>query len=364
MEGQAGLFEKRWDRFTLDEHPDVSARVMAIGIGGVGCKTVRRMAEARIQGVELVAVDTDIQELKESNASIKLEIGVHLTRGQGCCGNPQLGRKAALDEAERILDLIKGFDMIFVVGGQGGGTFTGAAPIFAGLAGEVGALAVAAATMPFSLQGLTCRRYAEVGIQELREAANAVIAVSSEDLHRTLDEDALLGDSVSLTEDLFCRTVRDLAEIVTKPGILKVEFCDLRAVLQNRGVILIGTGISEGPNRAAEAVQRAITNPMLDEMPYTEAKSVLINVAGSRQSLRLYDAKCAARIFEEQASLEDMVIGAIYDDSMGERLKVTVIASGPIRDTAEQPAQWNSVSKSKTDWEELDRPAFRRRQTF
>ncbi|MEJ2082727.1 MAG: cell division protein FtsZ, partial [Acidobacteriota bacterium] len=254
MEGQAGLFGNRRNRFTLEDHPDVTARAIAIGIGGIGCKTVRRMVEARIQGVELAAVDTDIRELRHSNAPITLEIGVPLTQGLGCCGNPQLGRRAALDEVERILDLIKGFDMVFVIGGEGGGTFTGAAPIFAGLACEVGAIAVAAATMPFSLQGLTRRRLAEVGIRELKEAANAVIAVPNEDSHRTPDDGVLRGDTVSHTEDLFCRTVRDLAEIVTKPGILKVEFCDLQAVMQKRKVILIGTGISEGPNRAAEAV--------------------------------------------------------------------------------------------------------------
>lgn len=366
MDGQAGLFAKRRNTFTLDDQPDVSAKIMAIGIGGIGRKFIDRMVEEGIQGIELVAADTDIRELRRSRAHIKLEIGMQITQGLGCCGNPQLGRKAALHEAELILDLIKGYDMVFVIGGEGGGTFTGAAPIFAALASEIGGIAIAAATMPLGVQGLNRGESARIGIQELKQAAEAVIAVSNEDLHRRLGDDVLLEDSTGFAEDVFCRAVQDLAEIVVKPGILKLELCDMQAVMQQRRVILIGTGIAEGPNRAAEAVQRAITNPMLEEMPVTEAKSVLINVTGSRQSLRLYDAKCAAGCIEELASLDDRVIGALYDDSMEDRLKVTLIASGGIEDAHEPSPLRNGASsfRSRTNWEELDRPAFRRRQAL
>jgi len=384
MDEQTGLFEKRRDTFAFEEQPGVPAKIMAIGIGGIGVKAINRMVEAKIQDVELVAVDTDIRELRRSQASIKLEIGTNITKGLGCSGNPQLGRMVALEEAECILDLLKGHDMIFVIGGEGGGTFTGAAPILTGIASEIGTLAIAMATMPFSLQGVTRRKYAEIGIQELKEAADALIVVSNDDLQSTLDDDVLLKDSFSFAEDIFCGAVRDLAEIIIKPGIPNLELSDVRAIMQQSGVIVIGTGIAEGPNRATEAAQRAITNPMLEEMPITEAKSVLMNVTGSRQSLRLYEVKSAARVIEEQANLDDMVIGAMYDDSMDNRLKVTVIASNLIRDISEQsenfglhigttpniaaieePVQWNGSSnfKNKTNWEELDRPAFKRRQS-
>jgi cell division protein FtsZ len=341
------------------------------------------MVKEQITGLDFVAIDTDIRELRYSQASIKLEIGRNITRDSGCGGNPRLGREIALEETERMLELLKGYDMVFVIGGEGGGTFTGAAPIFAGLAAEIGALSIAMATMPFSLQGMTRNKQAETGIRELKQAADALIAVYNEDLHRALDDDVLLEDSFSLAENIFCSTVRDFAAIVAKPGILNLELSDLRAIMQQRGVILIGTGLAEGANRAAEAAQRAVANPLLEDMPITEAKAVLMNVAGSKQSLRLHEAKSAANVIEEQASLEDMVIGTMYDESLEDRLKVTVIASGALRKPSEQrddfnlriaPAdnvvtleesdRWDRTSgpQNKINWDELDRPAFHRRQ--
>ncbi len=382
MDGQSGLFPNNGNTFAFDERPQVPAKIVVLGLGGIGIKSINRLVEAQIPGVEFIAVDTDKRELRNSRASIKLEIGMNIATGSGCGGDPKLGRKIVLEEAERILDLFKGLDMIFILGGEGGGTFTGGAPIFAGLAAEIGALSIAMATMPFSLQGLTRRQYAETGFQELKEAADVLIAVSNEHLYGILDKDVLLEDSFSFAERVFCDAIRDLAELITKPGILRLELSDVRAIMQQRRVNLIGMGIAEGPNRASDAVQSAIANPLLKDMPITQAKSVLINVSSSRQSLRLHEAKSAAKAIEEQASLEDMVIGAMYDDSMGDRLKVTVIASGPIRNTSEQfdhfglrigttgsaltmeqSPRWDgsSSSKNKTNWEELDRPAFRRR---
>jgi cell division protein FtsZ len=385
MDEQAGLFEKKKSAFTFDEQLQVPAKIVAMGIGGIGLKSINRMVEAKIPGVELMAIDSNVRVLRKSRASIKLEIGTRSTKGSGCSGNPKLGRKIALEEAERMLDLLKGCDMVFLIGGEGGGTFTGAAPIFSGLASEIGAITIAMATMPLSLQGLTRRKHAETGIQELKEAADALIAISNEDLYGTLDEDVLLEDSFSFAEDTFCSAVRDLTEIITKPGILNLELSDVRTIMQERRVRVIGTGVAEGPNRAPEAVQHAITNPLLGDMPINEVKSVLMNVTGSRQSLRLHEAKSAAKLLEELANLEDMVIGAMYDDSMEDRLKVTLIASGPFRDASEQQhnlelvigtrddvmameqsAQWDGSSgnRNKTNWEELDRPAFRRRHSL
>ncbi len=384
MDEQDGLFGKGKHKFVFEEQPGVPAKIMAMGIGGVGIRTINRMVEAKIPGMDFVAVDTDIRELRYSQASIKLEIGRNITQGSGCGGNPTLGRKIALEETERMLDLLKGYDMVFVIGGEGGGTFTGIAPIFTGLAAEIGALTIAMSTMPFSLQGMTRKKNAETGIRELKEAADALITILNEDLHRALDDDVLLEDSFSFAENIFCSTVRDFAEIVTKPAILNLELSDLRAIMQQRDAILIGIGIAEGANRAAEAAQRAVTNPLLEDKPITEAKAVLMNVTGSKQSLRLHEAKSAARVIEEQANLEDMVIGAMYDESMQDRLKVIMIASGPLRNTAEklgnlelhiaatdnvvtleESDHWDSASglKNNTNWDELDRPAFRRRQS-
>lgn len=382
MDEQGGLFVKKSNAFTIDEPAKVPAKIVAMGIGGIGTKSVRCMAEAGIRDVELIAVDTDIRELKASQAPLKLEIGTNITKGAGCGGDPKLGRKVALEEAERLLDLFKDCDMVFLIGGEGGGIFTGAAPIFTGLASEAGAITVAMATMPLSLQGMARRTHAEVGIRELKEAADAVIAVSNEELYRSLEEDVLLEESFSYAQNIFCRAVRDLAEIIARPGILKLELSDVHAVMRQRSVSLIGTGIAEGSNRATEAAKRAITHPFLEATPIKEAKSVLMNVSGSRRSLRLHDIKSAAKVIEEQANLEDMVIGAMYDDCMEDRLKVTVIASGLMRAASELPDnfelhigtgnnvvimgrsdQWKDSSgcSNGTNWEELDRPAFRRR---
>jgi cell division protein FtsZ len=384
MDEQTRLFEKKKSSFTFDEQLQAPAKIVAMGIGGIGLKSVNHMVEAKIPGVELIALDTDIRELRRSKASIKLELGTSSTKGSGCNGNPKLGRKIALEEAERMLDLLKGCDMVFLIGGEGGGTFTGAAPIFTGLASEIGAIAIAMATMPLSLQGLTRIKQAEIGIRELKEAADAVIAISNEDLYCTLDEDVLLEDTFSFVEETFSCAVRDLTEIITRPGVLNLELSDVRTIMQKRRINLIGTGIAEGPNRASEAVQHAITNPLLGDIAINEVKSVLMNVTGSRQSLRLHETKSAAKALEELANFEDMIIGAAYDDSMEDRLKVTLIASGPFRDASEQSdnlelrigtrdnvvaieqsAQWDgsSGSRNKTNWEELDRPAFRRRHT-
>jgi cell division protein FtsZ len=382
MDEQVGLFEKAWNAFTFDEPAKAPAKIMAMGIGGIGTKSIHRMAQARIPGVELVAVDTDKGELSASQASIKLEIGTNITKGAGCGGDPKFGRRVALEEAERILDLFKGFDMVFLIGGEGGGFFTGAAPIFTGLASEAGAITIAMATMPLSVQGMTRKRHAEVGMHELKEAADALIAVSNEELYHSMNEDVLLEKSFSFAEDLFCRAAQDLTEIIAKPGILNLELSDVQAVMRRRSVSLIGTGIAEGSSRANEAAKRAISNPLLEDMPIKDAKSVLMNVSGSRQSLRLHEIKSAAKVIEEQTDLEDLVIGAMYDDSMDGRLKATVIASGPVRDSSELSGNFelhigteNNVvimeqsdqkkgsagSNHGTNWEELDRPAFRRR---
>ncbi len=385
MQGQSELFENRQITITYDEDRTPSTKIMVIGIGGAGGNSINRMVEAGIKGVELVAANTDCEALRNSLAPIKLEIGTKLTKGSGCGGNPRLGVQAALEQTAQILELLEDSDMVFLIGGEGGGTFTGAAPVFASLASEVGALTIAMVTMPFSFQGTKRRTYAESGLRELTAASDAMIVVPNENLFRVLGEDVSLEDSFRFADDALCQAVQGISDMIAKPGIINLELDDIRAVMQHRGLILMGTGIAEGSGRAAEAAQRAISSPLFEKTPIAEAKAVLINISGSRCSLKLHEAKLAADVIKEASSLEDMIMGAMYDDSMGECLKVTVIAAGFSREASRElensgermdvaseflalkPGMHTAgtcISHHGPNWEELDRPAFQRRRAM
>jgi len=216
--------------------------------------------------------------------------------------------------------------------------------------------------MPFSFQSVKRRTYAETGVQELKEAADAMIIIPNENLLCSLDENVSLEDSLRLADDVLCQAVQGISDLITKPGIMNLDLADVRTVLQHRGGILMGTGIAEGPNRAAEAAQHAISNPLLRETPIERAKAALVNISGSRCSVKLHEAKSAAGTVNEKAGIEDLIIGATYDDSMGERLKVTVIAAGLSQDASQRPEGSDGSSHPETFWEELDRPAYRRRR--
>ena len=383
MNEQTDLFENPESRFTLNERPGLPARVVAIGIGGIGCRCIHRMVEARIDGVELVAVDTDASGLQSISAPLKLKIGKSITGHLSCNGNPEVGRKVALEETELILDLINGFDMIFVIGGEGGGAFTGAAPIFAGLAAEIGIISVAMATMPFELQGRTRMKCAEIGLRELKEAADILITPPREDIHRTLDENSLLDDAYAGAEQFFCRAVKDISEILVKPGILNVDLSEMRALMRQNEATFIGTGLSTDSNRAKEAVLKALANPFLEEIPIGESNSALLHVVAARQSLKLHEVSAAAQILKEHANLENVIISAMYDPHMEDEIKVTVIASTssqagsePMRCHVRIPegstnsavlkleAQKADPPRCIIDWKELDRPAYRRRNAL
>jgi cell division protein FtsZ len=383
MQEETALFEGKQTIFTFAEERRSPARIAVIGIGGAGVNSLNCMVEAKIKGVELVAVNSDLQSLRASLAPIKIEIGVNLTKGVGCGGDPQLGRKAALDEAERILDLIEGYDMVFLIGGEGGGTFTGAVPIFAGLSSEAGALTIAMAVMPFSFESKKRRTHAEAGVRELREAVDALIVIPNESIIRTLDDKVSLEDSLRSIDDLICQSVQGISEIITTPGIINPDLADVRTVMRHKGAILIGTGMADGPDRAVEAVQRAISSPLLEERSIAGAKAALVNVIGSRCSLKLHEIEAAAAIVREKAGLEDMIIGAMYDDGVGQFLKVTVIVTGlpqevPLRFGSAGTQVGKGVeagtfgragpigrvngSYGKSDEEHLDQPPFKRRR--
>jgi cell division protein FtsZ len=376
-------------RFDDDRHPP--AKIKVVGIGGAGGNAVNRMIEAKIGGVDFIAANTDLQALRDSMAPIKLQLGAKLTNGLGCGAVPERGRQAALEDTERIIELLDGADMVFITAGMGGGTGTGAAPIIASLATELNALTVGVVTKPFAFEGRRRQQHADEGVRELKEVVDTLITIPNERLLYALGADTLLEESFRYADDVLCQAVQGISDIITMPGIVNVDFADVRTIMAGKGMALMGTGVGEGQNRAVEAAQRAISSPLLEETSIKGAKGVLINITGARQTLRLHEVDAAAKIIQEIADPDDTIFGAVYDEAMGDRLKVTVIATGFNQSELEQRARPSEPSRSanvvalsqgasaerladpdrlgkEVDFrislvkENLDEPAFRRRR--
>ena len=348
------------------------AKIKVIGIGGAGGNAVNRMIKTKLGGVEFIAANTDIQALSNCSAPVKLQIGAKLTSGLGCGADPEKGRQAALDDTERILELLEGADMVFVTAGMGGGTGTGAAPVIASLATGLGALTVGVVTKPFNFEGRKRIRHADEGITELQKVVDTLITIPNERLLVAMGENALLEDSFLYADDVLCQAVQGISDIIVMPGIVNVDFADVRTIMSGKGMALMGTGSAEGPNRSIEAAKHAISSPLLEETSIKNARGVLINITAARENLRLHEVAAAARIIEEAADAEETIFGAVYDDTMGERIKITVIATGFNQSSSEQPAKSNNVGmsapslaistgNSEPNGNNLDTPAFIRR---
>jgi len=312
----------------FDEDRHQGAKIKVIGIGGAGGNAVNRMILSKIGGVEFIASNTDIQALQNSMAPFKLQIGSKLTNGLGCGAIPEKGRQAALEDTERIIEILNGADMVFITAGMGGGTGTGAAPIVASLATEMGALTVGVVTKPFTFEGKKRLMHAEEGLNELKAVVDTLITIPNEKLLEAMGTDALLEDSFRYADDVLCQAVQGISDIITLPGIVNVDFADVVTIMSGKGLALMGTGVAEGENRAVEAAQRAISSPLLEETSIRDASGVLINITATRESLRLQEVYSATKIIEEVAGGEDTIFGAVYDEEMGDKLKVTVIATG------------------------------------
>ena len=366
---------------SFDEERRRPSKIGVIGIGGAGISVTNRIVESNIRGMEVIAADTDRAGLRKSAASIKFEIGTRVTKGMDCFGNPQIGQNATLEETERILDLLKDFNVVFLVGSEGGGTFTGAAPIFAGIASQEGILTVAIFTMPFQFQGEECRAKAEQGRHDLNQVADAILALESDSLFNVLDQDVSLDKSLQFMDEIIFQAVLGISEIALRPGIIPLQFDDLRALLQQKGTVLLGTGVACGPDCAVEATQLAITNPLIGEIRTAGAKTAILNLVGSRNNLKLQDTQAAAAHIKEKCGFEQVIVGAMYDESMEENLRVTVIASDsngaeykpaenpdpcsppePISETLNPKTEETDwiASKKEILWREIDTPSYKR----
>src|SRR5918998_1000986 len=264
--------------FIDDDPPITGARIKVIGVGGGGGNAVNRMIEAGIEGIDFLVANTDLQALKRSRAPIKIQLGGKLTKGLGAGANPDIGRNAALEDTEKIIEALEGADMVFVTTGLGGGTGTGAAPIIASLASELNALTVAVVTKPFHFQGL----------RELRECVDTVITIPNERLLHTADQKMSLQDAFKMADDVLRQAVQGISDLITVPGLINLDFADVKAVMQGMGLALMGAGRASGENRAMEATQQAISSPLLEEATIEGAKGVLINITGG-MDLTLYE---------------------------------------------------------------------------
>ena len=311
-----------------DESQEYQARIKVIGCGGSGGNAVNTMINFGLEGVEFIVVNTDVQALNANAAPTKLTIGQNITKGLGAGADPDRGRKAALEDVQRIKELIAGADMVFITAGMGGGTGTGAAPIIAQIAREEGALTVGVVTKPFLFEGRQRSRRAEQGLAQLSEQVDTLITIPNQKLLMIGDEDLTFIDACRKADEVLYQAVKGISDLITQSGIVNVDFADVKTVMSNMGRALMGTGIAKGANRARMAAEMAISSPLLDDISVDGATGVLINVVGG-SDLKMREIQEAASLIQEQAHEDaNIIFGASIDENLGENLKVTVIATG------------------------------------
>lgn len=323
------------------------AKLKVIGVGGGGCNAVNRMIRAKLEGVEFIAANTDLQALKISQAPLKLQLGAKLTKGLGAGANPEVGRKAALEDTDKIIEALEGADMIFITSGLGGGTGSGAAPVVASLASELGALSVAVVTKPFAFEGKRRMLQAEHALNELVGVVDTVIVIPNERLMETVEPGTSFFDAFRIADDILRQAVQGISDIITVPGIINRDFADVKTIMHGQGYAVMGTAVASGPNRAVDAANRAISSPLLEDNSIQGAQGILINICGS-SSLSLQEVHEASSVIQKAAHENaNIIFGAVMDDNMKDMVKITVIAAG-FKDTKKQVTQQKQTFLPRT----------------
>ncbi len=313
----------------MEVKPEIEtfAKIKVLGVGGSGGAAVNRMMQHRIRGIEFVAVNTDAQALHHNAAPTKVHIGKNTTRGLGAGMDPELGRKAAEEDAEALHELLKGSDMVFITGGLGGGTGTGAMPIIAEMSKDVGALTVAVVTKPFNFEGAQRKQLADQGHADLVEKVDTIVTIPNDRLLQIIDKKTSLLDAFQVVDEVLRQGIQGIAEIITVPGLINVDFADVKAIMKDQGTALMGIGQATGESRAVEAAKAAIDSPLL-EMPIDGARGILFTVTGG-PSLSMYEVNEAARVITQSSDANAKIIfGAVIDDDLKDEVKITVIATG------------------------------------
>lgn len=311
----------------LDEPPITGARIKVIGVGGGGGNAVNRMIEAGIKGVEFIVANTDVQALNASKAPIKIQLGSELTRGLGAGADPNIGRQAAIEDTDKIMDVLEGADMVFVTTGLGGGTGTGAAPVIAALAIEMKALTVAVVTKPFLVEGKKRMKQADEGLAELRGCVDTIITIPNSKL-KEVEEKISILEAFRRADDILLQAVQGISDLIIVPGIINLDFADVKSVMQGMGVALMGIGRANGDNAAIKAMKAAIDSKLLEENSIKGAKGALINITGSKD-MPLDEIEASISLIHEEADEDaNIIFGTVFDENMGDEVKITVIATG------------------------------------
>ncbi len=340
----------------LVQEPKYMAKISMIGIGGAGCNTINYAQAAGIDGVECIAINTDAQVLKISMAPEKLQIGQNLTQGLGAGGDPEIGRKAAEESREEIRDAVKDADMVFITCGEGGGTGTGVSPLVAEEAKNIGALVVAVVTKPFEYEGIWRMTNADKGIEELREYVDTLICIPNQKLVAVSPKEQSIIEAFKLGNMVLFNAIKGIAEMITKPGLINLDFADIRTAMIEKGTAVMGLGIGEGENRAIQAAQVAISSPLLDDISIKGARGLLINITGSANLTLAETNEAALLIVGETEGQPKVITGIVVDDTLGEKVKVMVVATGLREKITEQPLD---ISNKR---ENLELPAYKRRE--
>jgi cell division protein FtsZ len=315
-------------RLRLDEDRRAGARIKVVGVGGGGSNAVSRMVQSGFEGVEFLVANTDLQALQVNPAPVKIQMGGKLTKGLGAGADPDVGRQAALEDTDKLIQALDGADMVFVTTGLGGGTGTGAAPVIASLASELGALTIAVVTKPFKFEGRRRQQQAEAGLDALRDCVDTVITIPNERLLAIIERQTTLNDAFMTADDVLRQAIQGISDLILVPGLINLDFADVKTIMSGMGIAMMGTGIAEGDTRAMDAAQRAISSPLLEGASVEGARGVIINVTGG-PDLSLLEVSEASTIIQEAAHEDaNIIFGAVIDPKLQGRVKITVIATG------------------------------------
>jgi cell division protein FtsZ len=335
--------------------PKLTAKIKAIGVGGGGGNAINSMIASELKGVEFIAANTDSQALEVSRADAKIQMGKGLTKGLGAGAKPEIGREAAEESIDDIRTMLEGSDMVFITAGMGGGTGTGGAPVIAEISKEMGALTVAVVTKPFSFEGKRRIRVAEEGIEELKDVVDTIITIPNDRLKNLAQPNTPILEMFRKADEVLYYAVRGISDLIVLRGYINVDFADVRTVTAEMGMALMGTGVAKGSRRALEAIQMAISNPLLEDISINGARGILLNITASSSTLSMEEVEQSSSLIHDEAHEDaNIILGTVFDDDIDEEIRVTVIATGIGPDALE--------GLDKVDTDELDIPAFIRQK--